>query len=76
MKVNELVNHWQSDLPADQSTKQFSIRLPVDDAARINALANMYPQQSTSQIINDLISSTLLELQADISQLKPKPNSR
>ena len=76
MKVNELVNHWQHDLPTDQAAKQFSIRLPVADAARINALATMYPQQSTSQIINDLISTTLLELQADISQLKPKPNSR
>ena len=40
------------------------MRLPLDDAARIHALAEMYPGHAREEIITDLLSVALQELQA------------
>ena len=76
MKVNELINHWQQDSPSDNQPNQHSLKLPVADAARLHALADMYPHRTKSMLISDLISNALLELQAEISQLKQVHKNR
>lgn len=76
MKVNELLDHWQQDTPTDDQQTLLSAKLPVVDAARLNALADMYPQRSQSQIISDLISNALSDLQTQIPQLRNRTTDK
>lgn len=48
-------------------TKQaYAIRLSLADAARIEALAEMYPNMGVEEIITDLIGSALDELETSM----------
>ena len=38
------------------------MRLPLEDAARVAALAELYPDRSESDILNDMIAAALDDL--------------
>lgn len=59
MKVNELMQHWASEFGAELTEESYSLPLSVNDAARIEALAEMFPSMSKEQILRDLISAAL-----------------
>ena len=40
------------------------MRLPLDDAARLHALAELFPGQSVEEIVTDLLSAGLDEIAA------------
>ena len=47
--------------------------LPLDDAAKISALAELFPQQSAEELISSLLHHALHELNAsDSENLLPK----
>lgn len=48
------------------TSKQFSFRLPVHIAAKIEALCNMYPQKNKTQIVSDLLTQSLDELEKSL----------
>ncbi|HYW03879.1 MAG TPA: type 1 pili tip component [Gammaproteobacteria bacterium] len=64
MSIKELVQEWEGKAAEKLTAREYSVRLPVHDAARIAALAEMYPLRTESQIITDLISSALDELES------------
>jgi hypothetical protein len=66
MKVRELLSMWESSAKGVLTAEQFSVRLPVDDAAKIRALAEMYPHRSIEDIITDLLSAALVELESSL----------
>lgn len=66
MKVRELLSMWENTARGDLTPERFSVRLPVEDAARIRALAEMYPRRSVEEIITDLLSAALLELESSL----------
>jgi len=64
MRIAELLDEWtrsEGDRPTEQS---YSIRLPIRDAAKIEALAELYPGQSRETIITDLLRAALYQLEA------------
>ncbi len=70
MKVNELLDHW-NEAPSQQLTaRKYTARLPVWDAARIGALAELFPSRTKTQIMTDLVSAALNELESKIPYVR------
>lgn len=63
MRVRDLMKHWQKYASTTMTAREFSIKLPVHDAARILALTDMYPARTETQIITELLGAALYELE-------------
>lgn len=61
-KSNELHNFWSLPDNSRLTSKQFSFRLPVHVAAKIAALCDMYPQKTRTEIVGDLLSTSIEDL--------------
>ncbi|MCH8497080.1 MAG: hypothetical protein LAT63_01260 [Marinobacter sp.] len=62
MKVRDLPKHWNKQKEAVERPQEYNLRLPLEDAARIAALAELYPDRSESDILNDMVSAALDDL--------------
>jgi hypothetical protein len=65
-----LLDQWQQTAPPNLTATEYAVRLPVDDAARIHALGEMYPGTTREQIITDLMGAALRELAASMPYVK------
>lgn len=63
MQFSNLVQHWETSSTGTLARSEYRIRLPLGDAAKIAALAEMYPTRSETEILSELISAALDELQ-------------
>jgi len=63
-KVKDLLAEWESTPGTQLTAREYAIRLPIRDAARLEALAEMHPGIGISVIITDLISASLDELES------------
>jgi hypothetical protein len=59
MNIKELLEAWGKAKRGQMTTHEYRVPLSVRDAARIAALAEMYPGKSESEIITDLLSVAL-----------------
>lgn len=64
MKFRELLETWERSAGERRTPKIYSVRLPVHDAAKLATLAEMFPGRSEQDIITDLLSAALDELEA------------
>ncbi|KXO09632.1 MULTISPECIES: hypothetical protein [Marinobacter] len=62
MKVTDLPQHWEQEKQTTERTHEYNLRLPLEDAARVAALAELYPDRSESEILNDMIAAALDDL--------------
>ncbi|WP_300425670.1 type 1 pili tip component [Thalassolituus sp.] len=62
MKVADLMTHWQSEFGSELSAASYSLPLKSQDAARVEALTEMFPSMTREQILRDLISAALDDL--------------
>ena len=62
--IKELLREWDKTGVAKLTAREYQVRLPVHDAARIAALADMYPRKTMEQIITELLSAALDTLEA------------
>ena len=58
-KAAELHNFWLLPDNSRLTSKQYSFRLPVHVAAKIAALCDMYPQKTRTEIVGDLLSTSI-----------------
>ena len=75
MKASTLHDIWASPDNTRLTPKQFSFRLPIHVAAKVAALCEMFPQKSRTQIIADLLTSALDELEQSLPQAVGYPIS-
>lgn len=75
MKASSLHDVWASPDNTRLTPKQYSFRLPIHVAAKIAALCEMYPQKSRTQIIADLLTSALEELELNMPMAAGYPIS-
>lgn len=64
MKIRELLKHWSGTRQPRLTAETYAIHLPVEDAARIHAIAEMYPGVPEEDILRDLLGAALAELEA------------
>jgi len=63
MKIRDLVVCWREHAGAPITTREYVIKLQLYDAARIQALAEMYPARTEAQIITELLTAALDEVE-------------
>lgn len=70
MKVSELLNHWEKHASGQITDHSYAVRLPVEDAARLEALCEMYPKKTPESLITDLLCAALGELESGMPYIK------
>jgi hypothetical protein len=60
----ELLESWRERAAAPRAPRAYEVRLPVDDAARLAALAEMFPGRAPEQLITELLGVALQEVAA------------
>jgi len=63
MKIRQLVHHWQSTDDNDSPTVRLQIEVSIHDAARMAALADLFPALKAEKIVAELLNSALNEVQ-------------
>jgi len=71
METNHLLKTWTGPDNSRLMRNQTSMRLSVHVAAKISALCEMFPQRTKTQIINDLLSTALDELERGLEDTHP-----
>ena len=66
MKVRDLIDHWEQSAGEPLTVEEYRLRLPVEDAARLRALAEMYPRRGVGDLITDLLHAALNEVEATL----------
>ena len=64
MKFKPLLDRWKKETAPARTLREYAIRLDLDDAARLQALADLFPGQPIEVIISDLLRSALDEIAA------------
>ena len=62
MRFKELLERWREGDADARTATDYSVRLTVDDAARLQALAEMFPGRTREQLITDLLGAALQEV--------------
>jgi hypothetical protein len=77
VKFKPLLDRWKKDAAPVRTAKEYPVRLELDDAARLHALAELFPGQPIEVIITDLLHAGLDEIAAAIPYERgPKVISR
>jgi len=64
VKFKPLLDRWKKETAPVRTLREYAIRLDLDDAARLHALADLFPGQPIEVIISDLLRSALDEIAA------------
>lgn len=63
MKIRDLLKHWEGTRQPQMTAETYAIHLPVEDAARLHALAEMYSGVAEEDVLRDLLAAALAELE-------------
>lgn len=66
MSYKELLDAWAAEQKPLTTTETYEVQLPLDDAARLHALVDMFPGAERERIITDLLSAAFDQLEASI----------
>lgn len=64
MFLKDLVAQWESTAHGVLTNETYAVNLLVEDAAKLDALAEMYPKRNKEQLISELLSAALGQLEA------------
>jgi len=64
VSFKELLESWHETAAAPRTASTFAVRLPLDEAAQLAALAEMFPGRAPEQLITELLGTALKELAA------------
>lgn len=66
MPFKSLLETWGDKRAVELSKERYSIHLPVEDAARVEALSALFPGNSPESLITDLLNAALDEIEASM----------
>ena len=64
MQFRALLDRWTQAAPPTLTAREYAVRLPIDDASRMHALAELFPGRPIEAIVTDLLHTALDELAA------------
>lgn len=64
MRFKTLLDTWSRQPASKKTEERYAIHLSVDDAARVEALAEMFPGNDPETLIGDLLGAALDEVEA------------
>lgn len=62
--IVSLIKEWEDSAAGRLAFREYRMRLPVRDAARIAALAEMYPRRNETELMSELLTAALDELES------------
>lgn len=63
MTLRNLVEIWEKTASTPLTDKEYRVRLASKDAAKIAALNEMYPSRNAEQLITEILTAALNELE-------------
>ncbi len=73
MKASDLVTVWGAPDNSRLTAKQYSFRLPVHVAAKLAALETLYPTRSRTQLVGDLLSAAISDVEKNLDSYPGDP---
>ena len=73
MKASDLATVWGAPDNSRVTAKQYSFRLPVQVAAKLAALEELYPTRSRTQLVGDLLTAAINELEQNLPSYAGRP---
>ncbi|MFJ5295140.1 pilin assembly protein [Pseudomonas sp. SLFW] len=70
MKIRELAKHWEDSAKGRLTKTGYAVHLDVEAAARLAAIAEMYPKRSAEELLGELIGAALEDLEASFPYIK------
>ncbi len=70
MTVKDLVKRWEKEAFGELTKESYSINLSLEDAAKLDALSEMYPKRNKEQLISELLTAALNELETCLPYVK------
>lgn len=64
MSFKELLESWRETASAPRTARTFAVHLPLDEAAQLQALAQMFPGRAPEQLITELLGAALRQVAA------------
>ncbi len=64
MKFKSLLDRWRKETVPTRTAQEYAIRLSLDDASRLHALAALFPGRQIEDFITDLLHAGLDEVAA------------
>jgi hypothetical protein len=64
VKFKALLDRWKKEAAPARTAKEYAVRLNLDDAARLHALAALFPDRPIEELITDLLHAGLDEVAA------------
>ena len=64
MKFKGLLDRWKKEASPARTAKEYAVRLNLDDAARLHALAALFPDRRIDELVSDLMHVGLDEIAA------------
>jgi hypothetical protein len=64
VKFKALLDRWKKEAAPARTASEYSVRLSLDDAARLRALAALFPGQRVEELVTDLLHAALDEVAA------------
>jgi hypothetical protein len=64
VSFKELLESWRGSAAAPRTARRFAVRLPLESAAQLAALADMFPGRAPEQLITELLGAALKEVAA------------
>jgi hypothetical protein len=66
VRFKALLDSWQDAAAGTRTAQEYAVRLTLDDAARLHALAEIFPGRTAEQLITELLGVALQEVAACI----------
>jgi hypothetical protein len=64
VKFKPLLDRWKKEPAPVRTAREYAVRLPLDDASRLHALATLFPGRQIEELITDLLHAGLDEVAA------------
>jgi hypothetical protein len=71
-QIKTLIKEWESRSKIKPLVKELRVRMTAYDHARIRALAELYPGHSEEQLVNELLSAALDEIEVALPYIPGK----
>jgi hypothetical protein len=72
MSFKDLLANWRETAAQPRTATEYAVCLPLDDAARLAALAEMFPGRAPEQLITDLLATALQEIETSMPYIAGK----
>lgn len=70
MKIRELAQQWEETAKGPLTPTGYAIHLDMEAAARLAAIAEMYPKRTREELLGELLGAALEELEASFPYIR------